>query len=220
MKRLVLIFLLVSLIAALPFVTWGAEFESAMGGDAGIELLRSWGSLAWLAALLLLAGDILLPVPATAVMGALGIVYGPVLGGAIGTLGSCFSGLLGYWLCKKFGRPVAVRIAGEKELERAEAFFGRSGGVAVALSRWMPVLPEAIACMAGIARMRPWRFVAALASGSAPMAFVYATLGSRMADPWLAMVLCALIPVPLWLLIGRHTVEMLSRLSDSDSLDQ
>jgi uncharacterized membrane protein YdjX (TVP38/TMEM64 family) len=47
---------------------------------------------------LLLASDLLLPIPATADMAALGLVYGPLWGGLIGTAGGFLGGAQGYGL--------------------------------------------------------------------------------------------------------------------------
>jgi len=87
---------------------------------------------------------------------------------------------------------------------RAEAFFGRSGGWAVVLSRWLPILPEVIACMAGLARMPFGMFLAALLCGSVPMALVFAWLGHAGAEsPAVAVAASALLPVLLWAAIRK-----------------
>jgi uncharacterized membrane protein YdjX (TVP38/TMEM64 family) len=63
----------------------------------------------------------------------------------------------------------------------------------------MPLLPEVVACMAGLARMPWFRFLAALACGSAPMAATYAFLGHAGAKrPALAVAVSALLPFLLW----------------------
>jgi hypothetical protein len=42
--------------------------------------------------------DVVLPIPQTAVIAALGIIYGTLLGGSLGSVGRITSGLLGYGL--------------------------------------------------------------------------------------------------------------------------
>jgi membrane protein DedA with SNARE-associated domain len=92
------------------------------------------------------------------------------------------------------------------DLAAAETLFARSGGWMVALSRWLPVLPEAIACMAGLARMPAGRFSLALLCGSAPLGFAVAALGHAGSDrPFLTLALCALLPLPIWLIARRAT---------------
>ena len=102
---------------------------------------------------------------------------------------------------------------GRQELKRGERLFGSYGGWAVALSRWMPLLPEVVACFAGLVRMPGRKFLAALACGSIPMGFAFATMGQLgKAEPQLTIVLSALVPALLWLIVGR----ILTRLSQRD----
>ena len=105
----------------------------------------------------------------------------------VGALGSFLSGTLGYGLCRAVGRPATVRLLGEPELAKGERLFARVGGWLVVLSRWLPIFPEVIACMAGLTRMPARIFFLALACGSAP--------------PLLAITLSALVPPLLWLLV-------------------
>ena len=140
-----------------------------------------------------------MPVPTTAVMAALGMVYGPVLGGLIATAGSVASGLLGYALSRRLGWPLVVRLLGEKALAEGDRLFADLGGWMVALSRWLPVVSEVVACMAGLSRMRFGVFLAALLCGSAPLGFVFASIGEAGAEsPLLTLGLSALAPILLW----------------------
>ncbi len=197
--RFFFIFLILALFFLIPFLLFGNAVEEWLTGDEAVDWLKAFEGSAWIMAILLLVSDLLLPIPATAVLAALGIIYGPILGGLVGGAGSILSGLIAYSVCRLAGRKAALRLAGEKDLQRGERFFARSGTWAVILSRWMPLMPEVIACMAGLARMPSARFIAALACGSLPMAFVYAVLGHSGAEhPVLALVASALIPLILW----------------------
>lgn len=213
--RLVLIFLALAALLALPFLLWGEAFEGWLAGARATEWLRAQGALAPIAAIALLVADLVLPVPATAVMAALGILYGAALGGLIGAAGSFLAGCAAYGASRALGRRAAVFLAGEKDLARGERFFERAGGWAVALSRWMPVLPEAVACLAGLARMPARRFLLALACGSAPMAFTFAALGAAGASrPALALCVSALAPLALWPLASRLARERHAKEKD------
>jgi uncharacterized membrane protein YdjX (TVP38/TMEM64 family) len=200
MARLFGWFLLLALIVLIPFLIWGAGFERSFGRDGAVAWLAGYGRWAGVAGILLLVSDLVLPIPATAVMAALGFVYGPLAGGLIATLGGFLSGALAYLLCRRFGRPAALRLLGPQELIDAERLFARVGGWLVVLSRWLPVFPEVIACMAGLARMPPVPFFAALLCGSAPLGFVFAAIGHAGVDhPVLAIALSAGLPPLLWL---------------------
>ncbi len=205
MKRLLLLFLALALLVMIPFAIWGRQLEAAMSPEkllASFQEVRAW---AWLAGLLLLILDLFLPVLATAVMSALGYVYGWLLGGLLSSLGSLGAGLLAYGLCRRLGRPTALWLAGEKGLAEGERLFrGEPGGWIVAISRWMPVLPEVVACLAGLVRMPLRRFAPALLAGSAPMGFVYAWIGHRgVENPTLALLVSVLLPPLIWLAIRQ-----------------
>ena len=210
--RLFGLFFLICIFVALPFIVWGDWFDSFLEGEKAVEWLRSFGAMAWVVGVALLLLDIVLPIPATGVMAALGIIYGPVWGGIIGACGSILSGLVGYVLSRRFGLRAAEWVAGKEDIKKCEAFFAAKGGFAVMLSRWLPVMPEAVSCLAGLARMRFSVFLASLVFGTIPMAFVYAFLGyENSANPVYAIIFSILIPVVLWIpariILRKNTEE-------------
>ncbi len=167
-----------------PASTWKLSLL-ILGLEGAREVMESqgrghWG---WVVGIGLLVADIALPIPSTVVMSALGWMYGWWWGGLAAGAGSFLSGVIAYALCRWLGRPAARWIAGEDGLRRGEELFQKRGGWLVALSRWMPVLPEAVACLAGLVRM-PWR----------PFGH---------SSPAWALLLSALLPIALWLLARR-----------------
>lgn len=187
-----------------PFLIWGARFDAAFSLEGAREWMEGYGRWAWAAGIVLLIADIALPVPSTVVMSALGWMYGWWLGGLISAAGSMLSGIIAYAACRWIGRGAARWIAGEEGLRRGEEIFEKRGGWLVALSRWMPVLPEAVACLAGLSRMRLRVFLPALACGSVPTGFVFAVIGHMgQKDPLWAILLSCVVPVALWLGAAR-----------------
>jgi uncharacterized membrane protein YdjX (TVP38/TMEM64 family) len=207
MIRLIGIFVILAILVLIPFLIWGEQFEQRFSQAGAIEWLRDYGRWAWAAGILLLMSDLFLPIPATAVMAALGFIYGPVAGGLIATGGSFCSGALAYLVCRRFGRPVAVRVLGPQDLMEGERLFARVGAWLVVLSRWLPIFPEVIACMAGLARMPALAFFTALACGSAPLGFVFAAIGhAGVTHPALAIALSAGLPPLLWLAVQPYFI--------------
>ncbi len=196
--------LLLAVIVIVPFLIWGDFFMSLFSAEGGLAWLQDWGAWAWAAGVAALVLDLFLPIPATVVMAALGYEYGALLGGTLAATGSVLSGLLAYGLCRSFGHGAALRIAGEKDLARGEAMFARRGGWLVALSRWLPVFPEVVACLAGLTRMPFRAFFAALLCGSLPMGFFYAALGTTGK---LAVLLSILFPPISWLIVRPFVIE-------------
>ena len=197
--RLLRTSIILAVVLCIPFLLWGDAFLDWFTGDAAIEWIRGWGAWGWLAVMGLLLSDLVLPLPATAVMSAAGYLYGALVGGAVSAAGSFAAGMTGYGLCRAFGQGIALRFVGENELAKHETLFRRSGPWLVAASRWLPLLPEVISCLAGLTRM-PFRvFAVSLACGSVPMGFVYAAIGAAGQDnPRLALALSAVVPPVLW----------------------
>ena len=202
---LLIILLLAAIIA--PFIIWGDRFDAALSLDGARAWMQTYGRWAWVAGVGLLCADIVLPIPGTVVMSALGLMYGWWWGGLAAALGSWLSGIIAYAACRYAGQGAARWIAGAEGLQKVEALFAQQGGWLVALSRCLPVLPEAVACLAGVARM-PWRtFLLALTCGSLPLGFAFAAIGDvGQLHPTLALALSAVVPVLLWWVAKRVAV--------------
>ena len=200
--RPLVIFVTLAIALGAPFLIWGDTLEGKLTEQGAGAWLESYGTYAWAGGIGLLIADLAMPVPTTAVMAALGILYGPVLGGLIASIGSVASGLIGYGLGRQFGRPLVVRLLGQQSLSEGDRLFADLGGWMVALSRWLPVISEVVACMAGLSRMRFGVFLAALLCGSLPLGFLFAAIGEVGSDrPLLTLGLSALVPFVLWALL-------------------
>lgn len=187
-----------------PWWIWGAAFDGTLTMEGSLAWLRAQGDWAWLAGVGLLVADLALPIPSTIVMSALGVIYGAILGGVLAGGGSMLSGVIAYGLSRCAGRPMAVRFAGEEGLVRTEGLFAKRGAWLVLTSRWLPILPEAVACLAGLARMPFRTFLAALAVGSLPTGFAFAGIGAIASErETLAVILSATLPLAAWL-AGRR----------------
>lgn len=207
--RLFWLFFALSCIVLVTFAIWGDGFENQFTIEGSLQWLGNYGKWAWLAAMILLAADLFLPIPSTVVFTALGILYGPVWGGLIGTAGFTLGGCIAYGLCLAFGERLAISLLGKRDYDRGRTLFSsRSGGWIVVLSRWLPVLPEVISCMAGLARMPPPRFLGALLCGSAPISFGFAVLGHAGKDQPLIPIFASIVIAPLlWFAAGKWLLK-------------
>ena len=204
--RLLLTALILGIFFCIPFLIWGGDFIRWFSGEAVIAWIREWGPWGRLAIVVLLMSDLILPIPATAVIAAAGYLYGAAAGGLIAATGSFCAGMVGYGACRAFGRGLALRLVGNEALEEHATLFQKSGPWLVAASRWLPILPEVVSCLAGLTRMPLRVFATALACGSLPLGFVYATIGaSGHTHPRLALLLSMVIPPLLWALIRPLT---------------
>ena len=172
--------------------------------------LQEYDSWAWGLGIALIWADLVLPIPQTPAITGLGIIYGTLVGGLLGSVGLITSGLLGYGLMLTSARRLVHRFVGPHSLHRVERLFDHGGAWAIVLTRSLPYsVPEAVVFLAGLAGMPIRTFVAALTLGSVPTAFVFAAIGAGWADqPILALVVSyalpiLLLPVALYLLRRR-----------------
>ncbi len=197
--RLLTWFIALAAAILVTWLLWGGAWEREFSLPGAVAWLEKVGPWAWAGGIGLLVADIVLPVPGTVVMSALGLIYGPFLGGAISAAGSILAGLAGYAIGLLPSAKLATRLLGERDFARGQNLFQSGGGWLVAISRALPILPEAIACTAGLVRMPFPRFLTALACGSIPMGFLFAWIGSTgKSSPVLALVLSLLVPALLW----------------------
>jgi uncharacterized membrane protein YdjX (TVP38/TMEM64 family) len=197
--RLILMFFALVMLLLVPWLVVGDAIDMTFTGPEGLQRLEAYGPWAWLVGIGLLVLDLVLPVPATAVMTALGMIYGAWLGGLLGGVGSTLAGLVAYGGCRLLGHRFLDVLVGRSDREHLGRFFERHGLWAIALSRWLPIVPEALCCLAGMARMPALPFLAALSCGSLAVGFSFGLLGGLSLDrPVLGLAASALLPAAVW----------------------
>ena len=176
-----------------------ATIPTPQEANDALLTLRKYESWAWALGIALIWADVVLPVPQTAVIAALGIIYGTLLGGLLGSLGLITGGLLGYLLMLTSARRLVNRVVGGQSLHKMETLFDRTGAWAIVLTRSFPYsIPEAIVFLAGLAGMPMGKFTMALTVGSVPTAFAFAAIGAGWADqPILALTVSYVLPILL-----------------------
>ncbi len=147
-----------------------------------VDEVQAWiagaGAGSALAVVLLLAIDMLLPVPSSLVMILSGAAFGVMWGSVISLAGSVGGEWLGFELVRRYGRRASARLIGDAELERLSGVMARHGAAAVAVTRAVPVLMETISVVAGLSAMKRSTFLLASLLGTAPIVVVYAYAGA------------------------------------------
>lgn len=171
------------------------------------------GGLVGAAIFLLLAGDLVLPVPSSIVMTLSGFFLGTLAGTVVAFSGAMTSALVGFGLCRRFGQTAFNRLAGH-DTTRVQHLLDRYGAWAIIFSRSVPMLTEVMSCLAGLSRMPFRRFLALSAAGTLPICIVYAWAGSRSQQTptgigW-AIVLAFVIPA-----LGLGCVRLMSAKSQA-----
>jgi uncharacterized membrane protein YdjX (TVP38/TMEM64 family) len=104
-----------------------ARIPTSQESNDAVLTLREYERWAWAIGIALIWADLVLPIPQTAVIAALGIIYGTLLGGLLGSLGLITGGLLSYGLMLTSARRFVQRFTGPQSLRRVEGLFDRSG---------------------------------------------------------------------------------------------
>lgn len=122
---------------------------------------------------LVLASDIVLPIPSSLVMFSNGMVLGIIPGFLLSMASLMSAAVIGYWIG-------ALAKPGKKSdrYEQAIAVIEKHGYLAIILSRGIPVLAESICIVCGYSRVRFGKYMYLNALGLVPVTLVYSVCGN------------------------------------------
>lgn len=169
------------LVPVVPFLLLGESFERDVtdwfqADDARAETVE------FAAVLGILASDILLPIPSSAVMTYAGGVmnfWSAVLASWIGlTTGA----VLGFGLARLLGKPFAARFAEPEDLVRIESIGARFGPAVLLVTRPLPILAEACVLLMGTTQLSWRRFLLPVAAANLALAVFYVACGAGIED--------------------------------------
>jgi len=213
-RKLPLIILAIVVVLLTPYFIWHAEMDAYFASDSYQQWLASVRPYAWAVAIGLIVADLILPIPAAPIMAAMGTLYGTFIGGLIATAGSMLAGLVAYGLARLLGKKAARILASDSELDDLQQFFDSWGAAGIIASRALPVVPEVMTILAGLAKMHFGRLLLALALGSAPVGFAFAWLGQANETSSSMLLVLTAIPATAWCiyaaLASRRVPETMS----------
>ena len=126
---------------------------------------------------LIIPGDTVVLVASTGVVDILDFFF--LLGSVL--LGSLFGETIGFFLGRFFGPRIRNsklgQRLGEKNWQLADRFVERRGGIAVAISRFLPVLHSLVPVVAGMTTMRSRVFISWTVAACAVWASAYVSVG-------------------------------------------
>jgi len=143
--------------------------------------MKHGGVLAAIVGVGLLIADVLLPVPSSLVMVAHGALFGVVGGTLLSLVGSVGAALFGFAIGRRGGK-LLERLVKPAEREWADRMLARWGGLAVVVSRPIPIVAETVAIIAGTSKLGWGRMTIAALAGSLPPALLYALTGATVAN--------------------------------------
>lgn len=188
----------VLLIPIIPFVLMGAWFEAWLTNllsnpSPGSSPLVAFGCVTGI-----LAIDILLPIPSSAVCTYAGKQLGILTGTVACWIGLNLSAGIGYWIGSKFGRPVALKFSDKSTIERLETFDKRSSIMCLVLSRSLPIIAEASVMLMGMKKLPLATFWPAVLLSNLCIAIALCTLGAWSAKAnFFLQAICISVAIPL-----------------------
>ena len=192
---------LVSVLAAAVLVTFGLGvlvLPPGLADEHAWETLPAAGMA--VAGFSLLSLDVVLPVPSSIVLTAMGATLGFAVAAVVGTAGLTCAAVAGY-AGGRLGHSRSERWLGD-EAPMLRDRLERHGMAIVVLTRPVPVLAEVVTFLCGCGAMSRSRFLVASILGNAVTASAFAAAGSiasaRGAAGWLALVGVLLLAAVLY----------------------
>lgn len=170
---------MVIVMAVMLLIFWIVEeIGPSILTDPNPDLLTDRGALAAAGlGILLLALDVVLPVPSSVIMLANGALFG-VIGGTVLSLAGSLIGVALAFVIGQHGGRLLASISTPEEMAAADRLFRRWGTAAIILSRPLPIIAETIALFAGASSMGATRLMLAATAGLIPTCLAYAAAGA------------------------------------------
>lgn len=174
-QKLILLFFIAMLMAAIPFVVLGESFE---------EQIKNWflddwsaGQRFWLI-VWLLAVDIVIPIPSSAVSTYGGAILGFFPATIASWIGMMLGSLAGFLLARLAGPAIVRRMTKVEDLTSLQKLNQRMSLWTIILTRPLPILAEATILLIGSLKL-PWsRLIIPLACSNLVIAIGYSAAGS------------------------------------------
>jgi uncharacterized membrane protein YdjX (TVP38/TMEM64 family) len=160
-------------------------FVQAIGPERLRDAVAATGPLAPIAYVLLKAGTVVLtPISGSPLRLTAGALFGFWDGVALSVLGTVLGGCANFWIARRFGRGVVVRLLGPATLARVEPMLGRlADWRALALARVvLAPLWDALSYGVGLTKLRFRTYLAVAVVGDLVPSMVLVGLGSSVAE--------------------------------------
>jgi uncharacterized membrane protein YdjX (TVP38/TMEM64 family) len=173
--RAALFLIVLFAIPIVPFLWLGESFEAsllrAFREPSSSTIVSTW-------VIGLLAADMFLPVPSSAVITYAGGILGVATGTLTSWLGLSVGATGGFALARLFGEPLARRFSEPQDVDRLSEFTRRHGATALIVTRALPILAEACVLMLGATRLSWRRFLPPMLITNALLSLTYAACGA------------------------------------------
>lgn len=197
-RKLLLVLAGILLVPIVPFLLMGIWFEPWLENMFSGSTFGSHPTIAFSVTALVLAVDILLPIPSSAVCTFAGKELGAISGTIACWIGLNLSAGIGYGIGNVCGRPLALRFSDAATLERLETLDNRSSVVCLLLCRSLPIVAEASVLLMGMKKLPQALFWPAVLLSNLGIAAALCWLGAVSAKAnWFPLALGISLAIPL-----------------------
>jgi uncharacterized membrane protein YdjX (TVP38/TMEM64 family) len=202
--RTLLFLALILAVPVVPLLVLGLSFEEQVSNWLAEERSATWNFFLVAG---VLASDIFLPVPSSAVStyaGASGLGIWPAT--AASWLGMTLGAVIAFALARLMGERMTARFAKESDLGRMAELSRRFGPWAILMTRALPIFAEACVLLMGATQLSWKRFLPPVMIANFAISLVYAAFGVYFANSDAlpaAIAASALVPLAVALLARR-----------------
>ncbi len=152
--------------------------------DVLIETLSSLGAFSFLAyILLIITGVIFAPIHPFIFYVTGGIVFGPYISWGLTIIGVAIGSSIAFKLSQKYGREFVDKHVSKKHTEKFDKLSEKYGSIAIFLLRLNPLTSSDVwSYIAGLTKIKFWRFLGYTLLGLAPAIFVQVYFGKEVGD--------------------------------------
>jgi uncharacterized membrane protein YdjX (TVP38/TMEM64 family) len=156
-------------------------FETAL-----ISLVKSYGQLGL--TLVMIVQTLIAPIPSEALIVFAGAVMNLYDVLVFGGLGLIIGSAIAFLIARRGGRPLVVKIIGEKWTRLMDGWVSRNGTKAILLTRLVPVIPfDLVSYVSGITPMKFSNYLIATIIGAIPRTLFLAYVGSLLGGAFIAL---------------------------------
>ncbi len=167
---------------------------------AAFRSMGSWAPLAYIGFTCIEV--VIAPIPGLMLYAPGGLVFGPILGGTLATIGNTLGAGLACWLARSFGDRWIQQIAPDSGFSRVQATLEKRGFWLLFLLRLNPLTSsDLLSYAAGLTRMPVWHVMAASGLGLAPLCLLQSWLSDSIFHRW---------PFLLWPLLIAGVVYVIA----------
>lgn len=151
-------------------------FETAL-----VSLMQSYGQVGL--TLVMILQTLIAPIPSEALLlfaGAVMPLYDVLIFGGVGLI---VGSIIAFYIAKRGGRPVVVKIIGEKWTRTMDDWVSRNGTKAILFTRVVPVIPfDLVSYVSGITPIKFHNYVIATIIGAIPRIIFLAYVGNMFGN--------------------------------------